>query len=151
MICCTHNLLIMFRAHVHHQKLETILVLLSHMVCNAFVAGGRRSGAGQQAMRPGWGQLLEQLPCCPAPDRQPPATKALHTICGNNDDGNMSAINHSVASSWVSSLRIDWGKLWKKTRSQDILLQVWYSYIAPGPSTTSWGQYMNEWRKLENC
>ena len=39
--------------YAHHQELETILVLLPHMVCNAFVAGGRRSGAGQQAMRPG--------------------------------------------------------------------------------------------------
>jgi len=27
-------------------------MLLPHMVCNALVAGGRRSGAGQQAMRP---------------------------------------------------------------------------------------------------
>jgi len=26
---------------------------LPHMVCNALVAGGRRSGAEQQAMRPG--------------------------------------------------------------------------------------------------
>jgi len=33
----------------HHQELETILVLL----CDALVAGDRRSGAGQQAMRPG--------------------------------------------------------------------------------------------------
>jgi len=39
--------------YAHHQDLETILVLLPHMVCNALVAGGRRSGAGQQAMRPG--------------------------------------------------------------------------------------------------
>jgi hypothetical protein len=41
--------------YAHHQELETILVhvLLPRMVCNAFVAGGRRSGAGQQAMRPG--------------------------------------------------------------------------------------------------
>ena len=40
--------------YAHHQELETILVfvLLPHMVCNALVAGGRRSGAGQQAMRP---------------------------------------------------------------------------------------------------
>jgi hypothetical protein len=37
----------------HHQELETILVLLPHMVCNALVADGRRSGTGQQAMRPG--------------------------------------------------------------------------------------------------
>jgi len=39
--------------YVHLQEFETILVLLPHMVCNALVAGGRRSGAGQQAMRPG--------------------------------------------------------------------------------------------------
>ena len=37
----------------HNQGLDTIFVLLPHMVCNALVAGGRRSGAGQQAMRPG--------------------------------------------------------------------------------------------------
>jgi len=59
---------------------------------------------------------------CPAPERRPPATKALHTICGNNtsivsssDDGHISArnveqiisaINHSVASSRFSSLRL---------------------------------------------
>jgi len=40
-------------SYAHHQELETILVSLQHMVCNALVAGGRRSGAGQQAMRPG--------------------------------------------------------------------------------------------------
>ena len=33
--------------YAHHQELETILVLLPHMVCNALVAGGRRSGARQ--------------------------------------------------------------------------------------------------------
>ena len=39
--------------YAHHQELETIFVLLPHMVCNALVVGRRRSGAGQQAMRPG--------------------------------------------------------------------------------------------------
>jgi len=39
--------------YAHHQELETILVLMPHMVCNVLVDGGRRSGAGQQAMRPG--------------------------------------------------------------------------------------------------
>jgi hypothetical protein len=34
--------------YAHHQELETILVLLPHMVCNALVAGCRWSGAGQQ-------------------------------------------------------------------------------------------------------
>ena len=33
-------------SYVHHKELETILVLLPHRVCNALVAGGRRSGAG---------------------------------------------------------------------------------------------------------
>ena len=40
----------------HHQELETICVLLPPMVCDALVAGCRRSGSGQQAM------LLEQHP-----------------------------------------------------------------------------------------
>jgi len=40
-------------SYAHHQELDTILVLLPHMVCNALVAGGGRSGAGQQAMCPG--------------------------------------------------------------------------------------------------
>jgi len=35
------------------QELETILVLLPRMVCNVLVAGGRRSGAVQQAVCPG--------------------------------------------------------------------------------------------------
>ena len=32
--------------YAHHQELETILVLLLHLVYSALVAGGRRSGAG---------------------------------------------------------------------------------------------------------
>jgi len=63
---------------VHHQELETIFVLLPHMVCNALVADGRLLGAEQQAMRPG------RIACCSAPNSRPSATKALHTICGNN-------------------------------------------------------------------
>jgi len=39
--------------YAHHQELETICVLLPHMVCNALVAGGRWSGAEQQAILPG--------------------------------------------------------------------------------------------------
>ena len=39
--------------YAHHQELETILVLLPHIVCNALVAGGRLLGAGQQAMSVG--------------------------------------------------------------------------------------------------
>ena len=78
--------------YAHHQELEAILVLLPHMVCNALVVGGRRSGAGQQAMRPGRGKLCGshnfphpgRIACCSTHNSRPPATKALHTICGNN-------------------------------------------------------------------
>jgi len=38
--------------YAHHQELETIRVLLPHMVCNALVAGGRLLGAEK---------LLQQL------------------------------------------------------------------------------------------
>jgi hypothetical protein len=47
--------------YAHHQKLETILVLLPHMVCNALVTGGRRSGVGHQAMRPGCGNNTSRV------------------------------------------------------------------------------------------
>jgi hypothetical protein len=64
-----------------------------------------------------------RIACCSAPNSRPPATKALHTICGNNTsivssswwwaykcpkhvEQIISAINHSVASSWFSSLRL---------------------------------------------
>ena len=39
--------------YAHHQELETILVLLPHVVCDALVAGGRLLGPEQQAMRLG--------------------------------------------------------------------------------------------------
>ena len=38
--------------YAHHQELKTICVLLPPVECSALVAGGRRSDAGQQAMRP---------------------------------------------------------------------------------------------------
>jgi len=61
------------------------------------------------------------IACCSAPNSRPPATKALHTICGNNTgivssswrlarkclkhvEQIISAIKHSVASSWFLSL-----------------------------------------------
>jgi len=39
--------------HAHHQELETLLVLLLHMVCNELVADGRLLGAARQVMCPG--------------------------------------------------------------------------------------------------
>jgi len=51
---CTYNLLDMFRALICPSSGACDYgLLLPNMVCNALVAGGRRSGAGQQAMRPG--------------------------------------------------------------------------------------------------
>jgi len=46
--------------YANHQELETIFVLLPHMMHNALVAGGRLLGAEQQAMRPG------RIACCSA-------------------------------------------------------------------------------------
>jgi len=44
----------MFRDfYVHHQELQTILVLLPRMLCNALVAGGRLFEVEQKAMSPG--------------------------------------------------------------------------------------------------
>ena len=48
-ICSTCSV----QLYAHHQELETVLVLLPRMVCNALVAGGRLLRAEQQAMRPG--------------------------------------------------------------------------------------------------
>ena len=57
-------------------------MLLPHLVCNALVAVGRLLGAEQQAMRPGWGKLCDLSRTISL--SRPPATKASHTICGNN-------------------------------------------------------------------
>jgi hypothetical protein len=40
-----------WRLYAYHQELETILVLLPHMVFNALVVDGRLLGTEQQAMR----------------------------------------------------------------------------------------------------
>jgi len=102
-------------------------------------------------LRPGWGKLLKQFPhpgriaCCPAPNRRPLATKVLHTICGNNTsivssawwwackcqthvEEIISAIKHSVASSWFSSLRIivqTFGSLKPRTLSK-LVWNLWF-------------------------
>jgi len=64
-----------------------------------------------------------RIACCSAPNSRPPTTKALHTICGSNTstvssswwwtykcpkhvERIISAITHSAASSWFSSLRL---------------------------------------------
>ena len=39
-------------SYAHHHELETILVLLQHMVCNPLVAGSRLFGVEQQAVCP---------------------------------------------------------------------------------------------------
>ena len=74
---------------------------------------------------------------------QPPATKALHTICGNNTsivssscwwaykwpkhvEQFISAIENSVASSWFSSLRHGY-----TSYSQNLVSQAWISWKSP--------------------
>jgi hypothetical protein len=59
MVYRTYNMLNMFRAPLCPSAgaRDYMCVLLRPIVCNALVAGGRRSGAGQQAMRPRIGML----------------------------------------------------------------------------------------------
>ena len=106
---------------------ETILVLLPHMLCNALVACGRLLGVEQQTIRPVWESHnfphTGRIVCCSTPNSRPPATKALHTKCGNNTSIVSSswwwacewpkhveqiiiAIHHSVAPMWFSFLRL---------------------------------------------
>ena len=63
MLYCTYNLFNMFRALICPSSgaRDSTCVITVYGVC-ALVAGGQRSGAGQQAVRPGWGKLLEHLP-----------------------------------------------------------------------------------------
>jgi hypothetical protein len=132
-------------SYAHHRELETILVLLPHMVCSALVAGGGLLGVEQQAVCPGCGKLCElhnfphpgRIACCSTPNSRTPVTKASHTICGNKTsivssscwwayerpqhvEQILIAIKHSVASSWFSSLRLyydAWTNIHQITRS----------------------------------
>jgi len=88
----------------------------------AFVTGGVVGGQ-EQVSRLCVRDEGSCLSSFPAPDSRPPATKALHTICGTNTiivssswwwvykcpkhvEQIISTINHSVASSWFYSLRL---------------------------------------------
>jgi hypothetical protein len=81
--------------YAHHQELETICVLLSPMVCSAWllVVEGQVQGSRLCAQEEGCCTtkscnipLPGHTACCPAPDPRQPATsnQALHTIGGNN-------------------------------------------------------------------
>jgi len=55
--------------YAHHQELETVLVLLPHVVCNVLVTGaGVRDEGSCSSSFPHPGRIA----CCPAPDRRPP-------------------------------------------------------------------------------
>ena len=77
--------------YAHHQELETILVLLTHMVCIALVSGGRMLSRRAAGYASGMRELV-RLEC---ESHKFPCPAAL-----------ISAIKQSVASSWVSSLRL---------------------------------------------
>ena len=84
-----------------------------------------------------------RLACCSAPNSRPPATKILHTICGNNTsivssswwwaykcpkhvEQIISATKHSVASSWHSSLRLYYDA--RRNIHQIPLLYIWITF-----------------------
>ena len=95
-----------------------LLALLPHMVCNALVAGGRVFGVCDSHNFPHPGHIA----CRCAPNSGPPATKTLHTICGNKTsivsrswwwtyecpkhvEQIINAIKRSVAYSWFDAVR----------------------------------------------
>jgi len=97
---------------------EWFIALIICSTCFGYLYA-RNMLTGQSSSFPHTGRIS----CCPAPDRRPPATKALHIICGNNTsivssswwwaykcpkhvEQITSAINHSVTSSWFSSLLV---------------------------------------------
>ena len=69
-------------------------MLLSHMVCNSLVAGGRLLGVEQQVM---------QGNC--ATDSRTISLNPDAYECPKHVEQIINAIEHSVASSWFSSLR----------------------------------------------
>ena len=84
--------------YAHHQELEIILVLLSHMVCNALVAGGPLLRAEQQAMRPGWEKLCDsrvaQFPSSRThPRNSSPFTEPGHPFLDSNNPSTASCPN----------------------------------------------------------
>jgi len=128
MLYCTYDTLNMFRALLCQSSgaRDCMCVITAYGV-QCLVTGYRGSGAGQQAVSPGRGMLqhpsfwthsLLLYTWLPTTSNQ-----ALHTICGNNThivssswwwaqmcpkhvESFISAIKHSVTSSWFSSLRI---------------------------------------------
>ena len=132
MVYCTYNLFNMF------QTLTCPSSGAPDYTCVVTACGVQGLGCRWSAVRSCSSSFPHpgRIACCPAPDRRPPATKALHTICGNNTsivssswwwtykcpkhvEQIISAINHSVASSWFSSIRI---QIW--------ILCIWkYLYV----------------------
>ena len=122
MVNCTCNLLNMFRALVCPS-------LGARDYTCVIAAYSDKESCSSSFPHPG------RIACCSAPDHRPPANKAVHTKCGNNTsivvssrgwayncpkhvEQIISAINHSVASSWFSSLRICLSNLLKSDKFQ---------------------------------
>ena len=103
MIYCTYNMLNVFRALLSRSSgARDYMCIITTYDVQCLLAGCRRSGAEQQAMRPGRGMLHDwpvvqhhsswthRLLHCIGPPTT--SNQALHTIGGNN--------THIVSSSW---------------------------------------------------
>jgi len=125
---CTYNLLNMFQALIYPSsgaRDYTCVIAACGMQCLGCWWSAVTSRAAGYAS--GMREIVRlhshnfphpgRIACCPAPNRRPPATKALHTTCGNNTsivssswwwaykcpkyvEQIISVINHSVTSSW---------------------------------------------------
>jgi len=117
------------------------------MVCNALVAVGRLLGTEQASgMSPSHNfPHPGPIAYCSAPNSLPPANKALHTICGNNTsivssswwwaykcpkhvEQIVSAIKHSAASSWFSSLRLYYNARTNIVKLTEYLCAKWINF-----------------------
>jgi len=119
-ICCI--LLVAYIVVLMKRSLTNIKLLDTGSTKGLFYRQGKKM-FGIKRLQPHNFSHLGRIACCSAPNSRPPATKALHTIRGNNTsivpsswwwaykcpkhvDQIISAIKHSVASSLYSSLRL---------------------------------------------
>ena len=97
--------------HAHHQELETMLVLLPHMVCDALVAGTSYASEMREVVRPPssrthshYQQPRHHTPYAVINTSIASSSRWWACMWPKQVQQIINAINHSVASSWFCSL-----------------------------------------------
>ena len=146
-ICSPMSVLVCFTSALFLSDLETLT-----WTCSPFLRHSAACYSGFGHLRHSEGKLCDlshsfphpgPIACCRAPNSRPPATEALHTICGNNTsivssswwwarkcpkhvEHIISAIKHSVATSWFSSLCLYFIMIYT-IRTEISSTRSWYS------------------------